>query len=116
MRATVNLVHGMGEHCTRYGHVAEFLTKKGYAVYAFDQLGHGRTIGKKGHAPSYDALLDNIGVLLEKSKKISRQELGEIEQGRKVADAVAPLSFQELLKSTPFWLTGQGRLFPRLRC
>jgi alpha-beta hydrolase superfamily lysophospholipase len=69
VKASVNLVHGMGEHSSRYIHVAEFLTKKGYAVYAFDQLGHGRTIGKKGHTPSYDALLDNIDVLLNKSKE-----------------------------------------------
>ena len=69
VKATINLVHGMGEHSTRYAHVAEFLTKKGYAVYTFDQLGHGRTLGKKGHTPSYDALLDNIDVLLAKSKE-----------------------------------------------
>lgn len=69
VKATINLVHGMGEHSSRYAHVADFLTKKGYAVYTFDQLGHGRTVGKKGHTPSYDALLDNIDVLLAKSKE-----------------------------------------------
>lgn len=69
VKATINLVHGMGEHSSRYGHVAAFLTKKGYAVYSFDQLGHGRTSGKKGHTPSYDALLDNIDILLAKSKE-----------------------------------------------
>jgi alpha-beta hydrolase superfamily lysophospholipase len=69
VKATVNLVHGMGEHSSRYEHVADFLANKGYAVYTFDQLGHGRTTGKKGHTPSYEALLANIDVLLNKSKE-----------------------------------------------
>ncbi len=42
-RATVQIAHGMGEHAARYDWVATGLTAAGYAVYADDHRGHGRT-------------------------------------------------------------------------
>ncbi|HET6301896.1 alpha/beta hydrolase [Microbacterium sp.] len=42
-RAVVQLLHGVGEHAGRYGAVIEALTAEGYAVYADDHRGHGRT-------------------------------------------------------------------------
>ncbi|RME89855.1 MAG: alpha/beta hydrolase [Anaerolineae bacterium] len=59
-RAVVCLVHGHGEHVGRYAHVAEALTAAGFALHGFDQRGHGRSEGARGHTPSYDALLDDI--------------------------------------------------------
>jgi alpha-beta hydrolase superfamily lysophospholipase len=63
-RAVVCLVHGLGEHCGRYAHVAAALNEAGYAVLACDQRGHGRSGGKRGFIASYDALMDDIGLLL----------------------------------------------------
>src|SRR5215203_2913704 len=42
-KAVVQIVHGLGEHSTRYGRLAEALTGAGYAVYASDHRGHGQT-------------------------------------------------------------------------
>ncbi len=42
----VALVHGLGEHAGRYGHVIERLTDAGYLVVAPDHAGHGRSGGK----------------------------------------------------------------------
>ncbi len=39
----VQLHHGMAEHALRYEPVAEGLTQAGYAVYATDHRGHGKT-------------------------------------------------------------------------
>ncbi len=64
-KAVVCLVHGLGEHSGRYDHVAEELTKAGYALVAMDLRGHGRSEGKRGHAPDYDALMSDIFQLLE---------------------------------------------------
>ncbi len=47
-RVNIILVHGIGEYCERYQHVAEFLTGIGCAVYGFDHIGHGKTVGKRG--------------------------------------------------------------------
>jgi alpha-beta hydrolase superfamily lysophospholipase len=41
--ATVQIAHGMGEHAAGYDHFARVLTRAGYAVYADDHRGHGRT-------------------------------------------------------------------------
>lgn len=42
-RAVVQIAHGMGEHAARYDHAARVLNQAGYAVYANDHRGHGRT-------------------------------------------------------------------------
>ncbi|RKX39540.1 MAG: alpha/beta hydrolase [Verrucomicrobia bacterium] len=67
--AVVCLVHGLGEHCGRYGHVAEAFNQAGYALVSFDLRGHGRSEGKRGHAPNYTALMDDIFQLLETAKE-----------------------------------------------
>ncbi|MCK0439834.1 alpha/beta hydrolase [Gordonia alkaliphila] len=43
----VALVHGLGEHAGRYGHVIDRLTAAGYVVIAPDHAGHGRSGGKR---------------------------------------------------------------------
>jgi acylglycerol lipase len=63
-RAVVCLVHGLGEHTGRYAHVAAALNDAGYAVLGFDLRGHGKSEGLRGHTPTYDALMDDIGRLL----------------------------------------------------
>jgi alpha-beta hydrolase superfamily lysophospholipase len=40
---TVHVAHGMGEHAARYARFAEALTARGFAVYANDHRGHGKT-------------------------------------------------------------------------
>jgi alpha-beta hydrolase superfamily lysophospholipase len=42
-KASVLLLHGMAEHHKRYADFAQYLARQGFAVLAYDQLGHGRT-------------------------------------------------------------------------
>jgi acylglycerol lipase len=63
LRAVVGLVHGLGEHSGRYLHLADYLNNKGYALVAIDLRGHGHSGGRRGHTPSYEALMDDIDVL-----------------------------------------------------
>jgi alpha-beta hydrolase superfamily lysophospholipase len=42
-RGVIHIAHGMAEHAGRYAHLAEALTAAGWAVYANDHRGHGRT-------------------------------------------------------------------------
>jgi alpha-beta hydrolase superfamily lysophospholipase len=44
-KAVVQIAHGAAEHAARYRRVAEYLNDHGYAVYAPDHRGHGRTAG-----------------------------------------------------------------------
>jgi acylglycerol lipase len=46
-RAVVVIAHGAGEHSGRYAHVAARLVSEGYAVYALDHQGHGRSAGRR---------------------------------------------------------------------
>ena len=63
-KAVICLVHGLGEHSGRYAHVAAALNDAGYAVLGFDLRGHGKSGGPRGHTPSYETLMDDIGRLL----------------------------------------------------
>ena len=56
-KAVVVLAHGMGEHTGRYMHVASKLNEHNFSVVAFDHFGHGKTSGKRGHNPSFEAVL-----------------------------------------------------------
>lgn len=69
--AVILLVHGMGEHSDRYsGFFVDRFLEKNISVVAFDQFGHGRTEGKKGHTPGYDYNLDSIDFMLNKCKEL----------------------------------------------
>ena len=41
----IQIAHGMAEHAARYEEFASFLNKHGYAVFANDHKGHGKTAG-----------------------------------------------------------------------
>lgn len=59
-RGVVALLHGLGEHSRRYDHVAKFFGGLGVATIGYDRQGHGRSEGLRGHADTYDALLNEV--------------------------------------------------------
>jgi acylglycerol lipase len=63
-RAVVVIVHGAGEHSGRYQHVAERLTTEGYAVYALDHRGHGRSEGPRALIDRVDRAVSDIDGLV----------------------------------------------------
>lgn len=65
----IALVHGLGEHSGRYAHVAEFFTARGIGIIAVDTYGHGQTTGKRGHADSIEAYMEQITRLLELARQ-----------------------------------------------
>ncbi len=60
VRAAVVLIHGLGEHCARYDHVAQAFNEHGIEVSSFDLRGHGRSEGIRGHIPSFDQVNQDI--------------------------------------------------------
>ncbi len=52
-KAILLVVHGFGEHSGRYTNLANHLVPKGYALYAPDLRGHGRSPGQRGHIGSW---------------------------------------------------------------
>ena len=65
---TVLLVHGWAEHSGRYEHVAAWLAARGCAVHAYDHRGHGRSGGARGHARSFEELLDDLELALARAR------------------------------------------------
>ena len=57
----VLIVHGWGEHQGRYDEFAAFLTDLGFAVWRYDQRGHGRSAGRRGHASAFHRLIEDLG-------------------------------------------------------
>jgi alpha-beta hydrolase superfamily lysophospholipase len=64
--AIVVLVHGYGEHCDRYGHVAQTLVEEGAAVFAYDQRGYGRSEGTRAYVDAFDDYLDDLSLVLHR--------------------------------------------------
>ena len=68
---TVVLIHGMGEHASRYtAYVIPQLISNNYNVIAFDNFGHGKSTGKRGHTPGYEQMLDLIDIVIERATSI----------------------------------------------
>jgi acylglycerol lipase len=50
--------------------MAEWFGQRGVALVGYDQQGFGQSAGQRGHAPSFDAYLDDVGTLLEKTRQM----------------------------------------------
>jgi alpha-beta hydrolase superfamily lysophospholipase len=70
VKAVIVLVHGFGEHCSRYTPYVSKFTEDNIAVLGFDLQGHGKTEGKRGVILSYDSLMSDIDMALNKAKEI----------------------------------------------
>ncbi|MFB8280769.1 alpha/beta hydrolase [Nocardia colli] len=64
-RAVIVLVHGVAEHSGRYVHVGQRLAGAGFAVYALDHIGHGKSAGSKANIGSIDGAADNVSAMLD---------------------------------------------------
>ncbi len=66
-KAVVLIVHGFGEHCRRYDHLAEYFNNQNISCVGIDLYGHGQTEGPKGYVDRYDLFLDLLDQFLADS-------------------------------------------------
>jgi acylglycerol lipase len=59
-KAFIALIHGLGEHTTRYAYVGKAMTDAGFVMAGFDLRGHGKSSGPRGHVSSIDAYMQDI--------------------------------------------------------
>jgi len=64
-KATFAIVHGYGEHSGRYLNPVEYFVPRGYAAYAFDHRGHGRSPGDRGHVNRFSEYLADVQEFLK---------------------------------------------------
>ena len=108
VRGVVLIVHGLGEHAGRYGHVARRLNRWGFAVRAYDQYGHGASTGARGALPQADRLLTDLTAVVEQLRTqrgpdtpliLLGHSLGGLVVARFVALSLCPV--QALVLSSP---------------
>ncbi len=63
-RAALAIVHGIGEHSGRYMNVVDHLVPNGYAVWAYDHRGHGRSEGPRVHVDRWVQYLEDLDAFL----------------------------------------------------
>ncbi|MDY7539414.1 alpha/beta hydrolase [Undibacterium sp. RTI2.1] len=63
------IMHGLGEHCGRYAHVARFFNALGFAVRTYDHRGHGASGGARGDSPDEESLLRDARLVINDFSK-----------------------------------------------
>lgn len=108
-RATILMVHGLGEHIGRYEAVAHQLLSMGFAVRGYDHVGHGLSGGRRGDLPQAQRLLEDLGQVIDATRRLPGRaqqplillghSMGGLVVARAVADALRPV--EGLIMSSP---------------
>jgi alpha-beta hydrolase superfamily lysophospholipase len=119
-RAAVVFLHGFTEHSDRYRELFETLSRRGYAVWAIDLRGHGKSQGRRVYVRSFDQYLDDLELLVARVRRsLAQQPL--FLMGHSMGGAIVLLSAMErtpevagVVASAPPVKVG-GAVFPLLR-
>jgi len=68
-KALVVLVHGVGEYCARFDHVARAFNQIGLVVYGLDHQGHGHSEGDRLFVKSFQDYIDDVNLLTALARK-----------------------------------------------
>jgi len=88
------IVHGLAEHSGRYQHVAEYFVERGYAVYALDHRGHGRSEGERAYVDRFGDLVTDLGTFVELVRQ-QEPECGVFLIGHSMGGTIAALFAEE---------------------
>jgi acylglycerol lipase len=75
-RGSVVVVHGLKDHGARYEYLAAALQDRGFAIYAFDLRGHGRSEGPRAWVPRFEEYLEDLDRVLAEVRR--RQPTGPL--------------------------------------
>jgi lysophospholipase len=67
-RAHVLVLHGYADHLGRYRALRDSLLAEGLAVHSYDQRGHGRSPGPRGHVQKFKDYLDDFDRCLSRMR------------------------------------------------
>ena len=60
LKAILMVAHGFAEHSGRYDQVAKYFVERGYAVYALDHRGHGKSEGERVYVEQFSDYVDDL--------------------------------------------------------
>ena len=64
-KAILLVVHGWAEHSGRYINLVNHFVPKGYAIFALDQRGHGKSEGVRGYVERFSDYLDDLKTFIQ---------------------------------------------------
>lgn len=67
-KAIVVIVHGFAEHMGRYEHLVKRMNDEGVSTYRFDNRGHGKSQGKRGHVENYMDFVSDANLVVDIAK------------------------------------------------
>jgi alpha-beta hydrolase superfamily lysophospholipase len=70
-KAVLAIVHGAGEHIDRYENLVDALVPAGFMLTGYDQRGHGRSEGQRGHINSWSEYREDIRIFLALAGKLA---------------------------------------------
>jgi lysophospholipase len=70
----VVIMHGLKDHSSRYGELAERLVAEGFAVHAFDLRGHGHSEGVRVDIESFDDYTTDLDTFLDRVRAVERDK------------------------------------------
>ena len=59
------VAHGLGEHSGRYDNLVNKLLPMGWALFALDHRGHGKSQGNRGHVDSFSQYTDDLDAFID---------------------------------------------------
>ena len=62
VKAVLLVVHGLGEHCGRYMNVVDHFVPLGYAIYALDHIGHGKSEGAREIVKTFEDYTETLEI------------------------------------------------------
>lgn len=68
-RGILVVVHGFAEHLGRYEYLTKRLNDYDFGVYRFDNRGHGKTKGEKGHIDRFEEFLLDTDIIVEMARE-----------------------------------------------
>jgi acylglycerol lipase len=72
VRAVLLVAHGYAEHSGRYGNLIEAMVPRGFALYALDHRGHGRSEGPRGHVGRFAEFIADLHALRVRAEEGQR--------------------------------------------
>jgi len=63
--AVLLVVHGLGEHSGRYGNVVNYFLPRGYAIYALDHYGHGKSEGQREYVERFSDYIQTLKIFFD---------------------------------------------------
>ncbi len=125
---TLAVIHGLGDHGSRYARLAAAMAEHGIATYAVDLRGHGQSEGRRGHVERWDRWVEDAAALIDLAGSQGPGEVvplghsfgGAVLLSAVTGGAVKPTRFAlsspalRLKLTAPAWKVAAGRLLSNL--